>query len=48
MWKDCATDLKTLQEAIKQSVPRLRAVEEKHEYCIKVGITKILYQSGYY
>ena len=40
VWKDCGTDLKTLQKAIKQSVPRLRAVEEKQEYCIKVGITK--------
>ena len=29
VWKDCATDLKPLRKAIKQFVPRLRAVEEK-------------------
>ena len=27
VWKDCATDLKPLQKAIKQFVPRLPAVE---------------------
>ena len=36
VWKDCATDLKPLQKAIKQFVPRLRAVEEKQGYCIKM------------
>ena len=35
-WKDCATDLKPLRKAIKQFVPRLRAVEEKQGYCIKM------------
>ena len=34
--KDCATDLKSLRKAIKQFVPRLRAVEEKQGYCIKM------------
>ena len=34
--KDCATDLKSLRKAIKQFVPRLRAVEEKQRYCIKM------------
>ena len=34
-WKDCAKDVKPLQKAIKQFVPRLRAVEkEKQGYCI--------------
>ena len=36
MRKDCATDLKPLRKAIKQFVPRLRAVEEKQGYCIKM------------
>ena len=36
VWKDCATDLKQLRKAIKQFVPRLRAVEEKQGYCIKM------------
>ena len=36
VWKDCATHLKPLRKAIKQSVPRLRAVEEKQGYCIKM------------
>ena len=36
VWKDCATDLKPLRKAIKQFVPRLRAVEEKQGYCIKM------------
>ena len=35
-WKDCAIDLKPLRKAIKQFVPRLRAVEEKQEYSIKI------------
>ena len=34
--KDCATDLKLLRKAIQRFVPRLRAVEEKQEYCIKM------------
>ena len=36
VWKDCATHLKPLRKAIKQFVPRLRAVEEKQGYCIKM------------
>ena len=32
MWKDCSTDLKPLRKAVKQSVPRLRAVDEKQGY----------------
>ena len=36
VWKNCATDLKSLREAIKQFVPRLRAVEEKYGYCMKI------------
>ena len=36
VWKDCATDLKPLRKAIKQFVPRLRAVEEKQGSCIKM------------
>ena len=36
VWKDCATDLKLLRKSIKQFVPRLRAVEEKQGYCIKM------------
>ena len=36
VWKDCPTDLKPLRQAIKQFVPRLRAVEQKQEYCIKM------------
>ena len=36
VWKDCATDMKLLRKAIKQFVPRLRAVEEKQGYCIKM------------
>ena len=34
--KGCATDLKPLRKAIKQLVLRLRAVEEKQGYCIKI------------
>ena len=33
--KDCATDLKPLRKAIKQFVPRLRAVEEKRDVVSK-------------
>ena len=36
VWKDCATDLKLLRKAIKKFVPRLRGVEEKQGYCIKI------------
>ena len=36
VWKDCATDLKPLGKAIKQFVTRLREVEEKQGYCIKM------------
>ena len=36
VWKYCATDLKPLRTAIKQFVPKLRAVEEKRGYCIKM------------
>ena len=36
VWKDCATDLKLLRKSIKQFVPRLRAVEEKQGYYIKM------------
>ena len=36
VWKDCVTDLKLLRKSIKQFVPRLRAVEEKQGYCIKM------------
>ena len=36
VWKDCVTDLKSLRKSIKQFVPRLRAVEEKQGYCIKM------------
>ena len=36
VWKDCATDLKPLQKAIKQFVPRLQTVEEKQEYYIEI------------
>ena len=36
VWKDCATDLKPLRKAIKQFIPRSRAVEEKLGYCIKM------------
>ena len=34
--KRYATDLKPLRKAIKQLVLRLRAVEEKQGYCIKI------------
>ena len=34
--KGCATDLKPLRKVIKQLVLRLRAVEEKQGYCIKI------------
>ena len=34
--KTDSTDSKPLQKAIKQFVPRLRAVEEKQGYCIKM------------
>ena len=33
-WKDCETDLKPLRKAIKDFVPRLRAVQENQGYCI--------------
>ena len=33
VWKHCGADLKPLRKAIKQFVPRLRAVEEKQGYC---------------
>ena len=36
VWNNCATDMKPFQKAIEQSVPRLRAVEEKQGYCIKI------------
>ena len=36
VWEDCATDLKPLQKAIKQFVFRLRVVEEKQRFCIKM------------
>ena len=36
VWKGCATDLKTLRKAIKQFVSRLRTVEGKQGYCIKM------------
>ena len=36
VWKDCATDLKPLRKGIKQFFPRLRAIEEKQGYCIKM------------
>ena len=36
VWKGCATDLKTLRKAIKQFVSRLRAVEGKQGYYIKM------------
>ena len=36
VWKDCTTDLEPFQKVIKQFVPRLRAVEEKQGYCIKI------------
>ena len=36
VWKDCVTDLKPLRKAIKQFVPRLRAVQEKQGYYIKM------------
>ena len=36
VWKDRAKGLKPLRKAIKQFVPRLRAVEEKQGYCIKM------------
>ena len=36
VWKGCATDMKLPRKAIKQFVPRLRAVEEKQGYCIKM------------
>ena len=36
VWKDCATDLKPLRKAIKQFVPRLRALKEKLGSCDKM------------
>ena len=36
VWKDSATDLTTIRKAIKQFVPRLKYVEEKHGRCIKM------------
>ena len=44
VWKGCATDLKTLRKAIKQFVSRLRTVEGKQGYCIKMifGLLKNL------
>ena len=35
-WKICADDLVTTRKAIKQFVPRIRAVEEKQGMCIKM------------
>ena len=35
-WKDCATDYKPLRKAIELFVPRLRPVEEKQGYCIRM------------
>jgi len=36
VWNDCATDLTSLRKAIKQFVPRLRAIEERQGHCIKM------------
>ena len=36
VWKDCETDLKPLQKAIKDFVPRLQAIEENQGYCINM------------
>ena len=36
VWKECTLDLVTIRKAIKQFVPRLKAVEEKHGRCIKM------------
>ena len=41
VWKDCATDLKPLRKAIKQFAPRLRAVEEKQGYFIKIIVGRL-------
>ena len=41
MWEDCEIDLKPLQKAIKQFIPRLRAVAEKQGYRIN-GLVKLL------
>ena len=38
VWKNCATDLKLLQKAIKQFVPRLRAAEEKGTWYIFIQV----------
>ena len=35
VWKNCATDLKPLRKAIKQFVPRLRAVKENRDIASK-------------
>ena len=40
-WKNCTTGLKPIQKEIKQSVPILRAVEEKLGYCIKIVVDTI-------
>lgn len=36
VWKECATDIVPIRKAIKQFVPRLKAVEEKEGYSIKM------------
>ena len=36
LWKDCGIDLKLLQKAMKQFIPRLRAVAEKQGYFTKM------------
>ena len=41
VWEDCEIDLKPLQKAIKQFIPRLRAVAEKQGYRIN-GLVKLL------
>lgn len=35
VWNECATDVQTIRKAIKQFVPRLKAVEQKQGYSIK-------------
>ena len=35
-WKICANDLVSIRKAIKQFVPRIKAVEEKQGMCIKM------------
>ena len=36
VWEVCATNTKEIRKAIKQFVPRLRAVEQKRGYSIKM------------